>query len=92
MCTTKPINDFLSFVFGWLPARVALGIMSALGFMNLYMVRVNLSILIVAMVGGSGGNSNADSSSLSACHVYLNSTGGECKTVGPGFARTLLNK
>ena len=35
---------------GWLPARVALGIMTALGFGSHYIVRLNINIGLVAMV------------------------------------------
>ncbi|XP_066953814.1 putative inorganic phosphate cotransporter [Macrobrachium rosenbergii] len=44
------IDGFLRRRLGWMPARIALAIISWFGFVNLYMVRVNLSIAIVAMV------------------------------------------
>ncbi|XP_064111730.1 putative inorganic phosphate cotransporter [Macrobrachium nipponense] len=38
---------------GWLPARVAIGGLTLLGFVNLYMVRVNIFMAIVAMVNSN---------------------------------------
>ncbi|KAK3890933.1 hypothetical protein Pcinc_005100 [Petrolisthes cinctipes] len=35
-----------------MPTRVAVGVMAWLGFINLYISRVNLSVIIVAMVVG----------------------------------------
>ncbi|XP_042874625.1 putative inorganic phosphate cotransporter [Penaeus japonicus] len=44
------INKFLIATMGRVPARLALAVMAWFGFINLYMVRVNLSFIIVAMV------------------------------------------
>nr|XP_027212357.1 sialin-like [Penaeus vannamei] len=43
-------NDVFKSTLQWLPARLALAAMAWLGFINLYMVRINLSVIIVAMV------------------------------------------
>ncbi|XP_076056045.1 sialin-like isoform X1 [Oratosquilla oratoria] len=46
-------------ISGWIekiPARVSLGVLSMLGFINLYISRVNLSIIIVAMVRPASSN------------------------------------
>nr|XP_053651150.1 sialin-like [Cherax quadricarinatus] len=37
-------------IFGWLPARISIALLALLGMMNAVMVRVNLSVAIVAMV------------------------------------------
>ena len=34
----------------WLPMRIELGILAMLGFINLYMTRINVSVISVAMV------------------------------------------
>ncbi|CAL4061831.1 unnamed protein product, partial [Meganyctiphanes norvegica] len=44
---------------GWLPARWALALMGCLGCMNIYMVRINLSLAVVAMVK-SGNTTSQD--------------------------------
>ncbi|XP_063597616.1 sialin-like [Penaeus indicus] len=46
----RKIDEMLLSAFGWLPARVALGMLTFFGFVNQFMVRVNLSVAIVAMV------------------------------------------
>ncbi|XP_068237202.1 sialin-like [Palaemon carinicauda] len=52
---------FLRERLGFLPARTALGMIAWFGFINIYMVRVNLSVAIVAMVkrNTSGGGEAA---------------------------------
>ncbi|XP_042223068.1 sialin-like [Homarus americanus] len=44
------LNECMVATTGWLPARMALAVISWFGFINLYMVRINLSVIIVAMV------------------------------------------
>ncbi|KAK7066420.1 hypothetical protein SK128_019270, partial [Halocaridina rubra] len=44
------VDKFLLQTCGWIPARFALATLAFLGFVNLFMVRVNLSVAIVAMV------------------------------------------
>ncbi|XP_066953297.1 sialin-like [Macrobrachium rosenbergii] len=44
------VDEFLRTRTRWLPARISLAIMAWFGFVNLYMVRINLSVAIVAMV------------------------------------------
>ncbi|XP_047501168.1 sialin-like [Penaeus chinensis] len=46
----RKIDEMLLSAFGWVPARVALGMLTFFGFVNQFMVRVNLSVAIVAMV------------------------------------------
>lgn len=41
---------------GWIKCRTVLGIMGFLGFANVYAMRVNLSVAIVAMVNSTGNN------------------------------------
>ncbi|XP_066952319.1 sialin-like [Macrobrachium rosenbergii] len=66
------INDFLKLTFGWLPARIALALMAWLGFINLYMTRINVSVIIVAMV-----KRNSSSSAPAPCLVADNSLSNE---------------
>lgn len=56
----------------WLPARLALAAMAWLGFINLYMVRINLSVIIVAMV-----SRNATVNRRAPCLSLFNNTQGE---------------
>ncbi|XP_045611949.2 sialin isoform X1 [Procambarus clarkii] len=44
------VNSFLTFALGWMPARISMALLALLGMMNTVMVRVNLSVAIVAMV------------------------------------------
>ncbi|XP_071526782.1 sialin-like isoform X4 [Panulirus ornatus] len=46
----KRVEKLLISTFGFIPARIALGALSLLGFACLYMLRVNISVAIVAMV------------------------------------------
>lgn len=46
----RNLNDIIKSTMLWLPARLTLAAMAWLGFINLYMVRINLSVIIVAMV------------------------------------------
>ncbi|XP_070000472.1 sialin [Penaeus vannamei] len=46
----RKIDELLISAFGWVPARVTLGVLTFFGFVNQFMVRVNLSVAIVAMV------------------------------------------
>ncbi|XP_063597895.1 putative inorganic phosphate cotransporter [Penaeus indicus] len=46
----RKTDQLLLATLGWFPARLALAVMAWFGFINLYMVRVNLSVIIVAMV------------------------------------------
>ncbi|XP_070000864.1 uncharacterized protein [Penaeus vannamei] len=55
----------------WLPARLALAAMAWLGFINLYMVRINLSVIIVAMV-----SRNATVNRRAPCLSLFNNTQG----------------
>ncbi|XP_064108394.1 sialin-like isoform X1 [Macrobrachium nipponense] len=59
---TKVVHEFLRRTFGWLPARIALALMAWLGFINLYMTRINLSVILVAMV-----KRNTSSGHLAPC-------------------------
>ena len=42
----------------WIPARYVLAIMSFLGFVNVYILRVNLSMALVVMINDSTTNEN----------------------------------
>ncbi|XP_064088730.1 sialin-like isoform X2 [Macrobrachium nipponense] len=44
------VDEFLRNRTRWLPTRISLAIMAWFGFVNLYMVRINLSVAIVVMV------------------------------------------
>ncbi|KAK7082814.1 hypothetical protein SK128_019838, partial [Halocaridina rubra] len=46
----EKINNCLNFTFGFIPCRIALAIMAWFGFINLYMTRINVAVIIVAMV------------------------------------------
>ncbi|XP_069937945.1 sialin-like, partial [Cherax quadricarinatus] len=65
----KAVNNFLSRAMGWLPARVALATLAWLGFINLHMARVNLSVIIVAMV-----KRNTSHTVHAQCHAADNGT------------------
>ncbi|XP_042874630.1 sialin-like [Penaeus japonicus] len=60
---------FNNITMEWLPARLALAAMAWLGFINLYMVRINLSVIIVAMV-----RRNHTAASTAPCSLMLNNT------------------
>ncbi|KAK7082813.1 hypothetical protein SK128_019837 [Halocaridina rubra] len=63
------MDKFLTRTMGWLPARIALALMSWLGFINLYMTRINISVIIVAMV-----RRNLTSGTLAPCLMADNQT------------------
>ena len=44
----------------WLPARYVLAVMSFFGFMNVYILRVNLSVAIVVMVNNTQSSNQSD--------------------------------
>lgn len=55
---------------GWLPARIALAVMGWFGFINLVLVRNNISVAIVEMVKRNTSNGNQ-----AACPSPFNRTG-----------------
>lgn len=59
---------------GWMPARVGVGVMAWLGFINLYMTRVNLSVIIVAMVSASTSSSSNSTTHRAYCHNYTSTS------------------
>lgn len=63
------VNDCLKRTVGWLPARIALALMAWFGFINLYMTRINVSVIIVAMV-----KRNASFSVLAPCLMADNAS------------------
>ncbi|ROT72606.1 Vesicular glutamate transporter [Penaeus vannamei] len=65
------IDRFLKVIAGWMPARLALAVMAWFGFINLYMVRINLSVIIVAMV-----RRNTTAATTPPCLSNYNSTHG----------------
>lgn len=67
----KKLNDVFKSTLQWLPARLALAAMAWLGFINLYMVRINLSVIIVAMV-----SRNATVNRRAPCLSLFNNTQG----------------
>ena len=50
-----------------LPIRIELGVLAFLGFINLYMTRVNLSVISVAMVKRNVTIRNEETSEASRC-------------------------
>ncbi|KAK7082812.1 hypothetical protein SK128_019836 [Halocaridina rubra] len=66
---SKLIDEFLLKTMGWLPARIALAFFAWLGFINLYMTRINLSVIIVAMVKRNNTGAN-----LAPCLITENRT------------------
>ncbi|XP_070000859.1 sialin isoform X2 [Penaeus vannamei] len=67
----RKTNRLLLATLGWFPARLALAAMAWLAFINLYMVRVNLSVIIVAMV-----RRNETGASTAPCLTIANATQG----------------
>nr|XP_027229922.1 sialin-like [Penaeus vannamei] len=67
----RKLNGVFKSTLQWLPARLALAAMAWLGFINLYMVRINLSVIIVAMV-----RRNATVSRRAPCLSLFNNTQG----------------
>ncbi|CAH0751339.1 unnamed protein product [Diatraea saccharalis] len=47
------VNDIVEETTGWIKCRTVLGIMGFLGFANVYAMRVNLSVAIVAMINST---------------------------------------
>ncbi|XP_042874622.1 putative inorganic phosphate cotransporter [Penaeus japonicus] len=73
------IDSFLTATMGGVPARLVLAAMAWFGFLNLYMVRVNLPFIIVAMV-----RRNESSGSTSPCLSTINATYGNASASPDG--------
>lgn len=72
---------------GWIKCRTVLGIMGFLGFANVYAMRVNLSVAIVAMVNITNPTVSNDST-LDVCPASIPSNTSE-PTVSNFFVSTI---
>ena len=69
----KTIRDLWHWdIFPFIPARYMLAIMGFLGFVNVYALRINLSMAIIAMVNSSANHSTHLVSNLT-CNTHLTS-------------------
>ncbi|GFY65931.1 hypothetical protein TNIN_189051 [Trichonephila inaurata madagascariensis] len=68
------VEKFINFNLTEFPARYVFALLGFLGFFNVYAMRVNLNVAIIAMVKESNHSSGTNSQEVMACEELLQET------------------